>query len=138
MDVLEKAVEIVRERFGEDLLAVILYGSHALGRAHDLSDVNLVTVVQELPPPGRERRHLVGELTRRFLWEAETRLSPVLLTAEEFRQHLAEASPLALGVSEGYRVLYGRAGELDAFYEALRRSYEFDPEVRAWKLREPS
>ena len=43
------------ERWGRDLVSVVLFGSFARGDAHPHSDVDLLLVVENLPRDWRER-----------------------------------------------------------------------------------
>lgn len=95
------ALALVRERFGADLRAVVLAGSHAAGTARAGSDVNLIVVAANVPPHGPDRRALARDLGRAFLWSGHGRLSVELMAPDE-------ASPLEPG---DYRVLAGAGGE---------------------------
>lgn len=50
--------EFLEDRYGSDLKAVILYGSHARGTASEDSDIDLLVVVDDTLDPWRVRRSL--------------------------------------------------------------------------------
>jgi predicted nucleotidyltransferase len=99
--VVAAAAAAVRERFGDDLVALVLAGSHAAGTARRESDVNLVVIARGLPAHGSERRQVIRELSRAFLWAGHGRLSVELMLPEE----VGPAEP------GDYRVLAGAGSE---------------------------
>jgi predicted nucleotidyltransferase len=68
--ILERVLSVARERFGEDLVSAVLFGSFVRGDAHEHSDVDLLLVAENLPDDWRRRGTLelsrVKTLPRRF------------------------------------------------------------------------
>jgi predicted nucleotidyltransferase len=124
VEAVEAALAAVRARFGPDLVAVVLAGSHAAGTARPGSDVNLIVIARGLPPPGPERRQAARELSRAFLWAGHGRLSVELVLPEE----VGPAEP------GEYRVLAGAGTEAVG---RLLPAEQFAREDARWTSRLP-
>ena len=48
-NLLNQAIKALREALGDNLIAVVLYGSRAKGEAHDQSDWDLLLIAENLP-----------------------------------------------------------------------------------------
>ncbi len=123
--VVEAALSALRAALGERLIAVVLAGSHAAGRARPGSDLNLIVVADGLPPPGPGRRGVARLLSRDFLWSGNGRLTVDLLAPDE------------VGAAEpgDYRVLVGAGTEV---VDQLLPPAEFTEEGGLWTSRLPS
>ena len=60
----------------------LLFGSHASGRSHEDSDVDLAVVS---PDFGRDRFE-EGKLLFKLAWQIDPRLSPIPISSESFRK----------------------------------------------------
>ncbi len=72
-----RLVEVLRTAFGDRLVSVVLFGSHARGEARPESDVDIFLVVQDLPESPLDRivavrRPLVGLFRERLAFIAKT------------------------------------------------------------------
>src|ERR1700722_1466168 len=47
---LQRFAAALRERFGDRVSAIVLFGSHARGEAHEESDVDVLVAIDELTP----------------------------------------------------------------------------------------
>jgi len=111
---LGKLVKILEERFGDDLVSLVVYGSVARGEARRDSDVDLLIVVRNLPRSKFARQDLFIEVEEELeedfkRLEAEgyhIDFSPILLTPEE----AARTRPIYLDMVEDAVILYDRGG----------------------------
>src|SRR4051812_39370392 len=60
--VIDKVVQRLRERFGDDLQSVVLYGSYARGSAGVGSDLDMMVIVPSLPREWRDVFAMEDEL----------------------------------------------------------------------------
>ncbi len=72
-----RLVEVLREAFGDRLVSVVLFGSHARGEATPESDVDIFLVIRGLPDSPLDRiteirRPLVGLFRERLAFIAKT------------------------------------------------------------------
>jgi len=106
-EVISEFVEDCMEKFGEDLISVVLFGSVAKGVAERYSDIDLLVVIRGLPP-FNERIPLISEICYRILIEHKVSMSPILLTPEEFDKDVNAGFPLFLGVITGYEAVFDK------------------------------
>jgi predicted nucleotidyltransferase len=95
--------EILRKRLGENLHAVVLYGSVARGTAHAGSDVDLLVVTD-----AESAFDLVGEAAYEvdFATQFRTFLTPIEFSREQLEHCLSAGDPFAERVLEEGKVLY--------------------------------
>jgi hypothetical protein len=113
---LTRYVERLKARFGENLVSVVVFGSHARGEARTESDVDTLIVVRGLPRNRFERyrglRGLAREVSQSF---AET-VAPILLTPEE----AGRVKPYYLGMLSGHVILHDAGGFFARVLQRLR------------------
>ncbi len=129
--VLKELVERLTKAYGDRLVAVVLYGSAAVGDHHGrFSDINILCVLQQVTP--RE----LGESADIFRWWRERgNPSPLLFSLEELRGS-TDCFPIEFhDIRERHRILFGQdvVKDLDidrSFYRA-----EVEHELRSKLLR---
>lgn len=113
-----------KEKFGKDLVSVVLFGSVAKGTAKEYSDIDLLIVAKELPP-FEERIPLISDLCYEMLIKYKVSISPILMTPEEFDKNISAGFPLFLGVIMGYKPIFDKnrfsANLLTKFSNALKK-----------------
>jgi len=123
-EIMKIFTERCRERFGKDLVSIVLFGSHARGTAEKYSDIDLLLVVKDLPT-FNERIPLISEICYQMLIKHKVSISPILMTPEEFKKDIKAGFPLFLGVVIGYKAVFDRdefsTGLLTGFSETLDR-----------------
>lgn len=112
-----RLVETLREAFGERLVSVVLFGSHARGEARPESDVDIFLVVKGLPESPLDR---IVEVRRPLAGRVRERVAFIAKTPEEV---LAGVPSLYLDLALDGRVLYDK-GFFRERQAALRRLIE--------------
>ena len=112
-NILEEFMEECKERFGLDLVSIVLFGSYARGTATKYSDIDLLAVVKNLPRDWRERDMILDDLERYFLKKHHKRIFPILTTPEAIINSVKRGNPLFYGILTGYAILFDR----DDFFE---------------------
>ena len=100
------------ERFGEDLVAVVLFGSYARGETIEGSDLDLFVVVKDLPDGIMERRFLVYDSLTLLRRELKVDISVFEAEPEEIDGAI---TPLLLNIAHDGIVLYDREGAVSSF-----------------------
>ncbi|GAB4365621.1 MAG: hypothetical protein Kow009_02380 [Spirochaetales bacterium] len=117
-----KFVELARKCFGDDLYAILLYGSAARGMYREgISDVNILILYTQATPLqltrfGKE----AGPMIRK------RRITPLLMSREEFL-HSADVFPLEyIDIRNTHRILFGPddTASLDLTMKNLRHQAE--------------
>jgi uncharacterized protein len=97
---LDRAVSELREGLGEDLVAVVLFGSRARGEAHEGSDWDVMVIARRLP--GRTLERAI-RLKRMLPPDHRGEVSLLSKTPEEFMSNLPD---LYLDIALDGMILY--------------------------------
>lgn len=137
MQATKRAEEFARElasRYGDDLVAVVLYGSAARGDYREgISDLNILVLLRTMDPPVLRRG---TELAR--AWAAEGNPPPLMLSEAEWRAS-ADVFPIEYSdMRDAHVVLHGDNpfAELLIDWEHLRLQCEHELKSKQIQLRE--
>lgn len=122
----------VEKVFGEELVSLTLYGSHAADVPEAGNDVSVLIVVRELR---REALLAYRAIAHRY---ARRGISAPPIFTEGFLKESSDVFPLEfLGMTERRRVLFGKdvVGELAITSENLRHQVEFELKGKLLSLR---
>lgn len=92
----------VRERFGEAVIDIRLFGSHARSAAHEASDVDVAVVLEAA---GWEIRREIIDLAADIGLECDLMLSPTVFDRETYERWRDQDRPLTRDIEqEGIRL----------------------------------
>ena len=130
----EKLTESLQQALGDQLLAVVLYGSSAAGDyIEGKSDYNVLLLAKEWRSPDLDALRKLLEK-----WLAAGNPSPLCFTPERFKA-AADVFPMEmLDIIESHRMLYGDDPTQDIKVELthLRHQAEFELRSKLLKLRQ--
>ncbi len=114
--VLTPILEALRNGLGDDLLAVVLFGSRARGEASPESDWDLLVIAENLPDsPWQRQKRILALLPQ----EWQHQVNVLAYTSAEW---FARVTPLALDIAMDGIVLYdGSRALFSARLSALRK-----------------
>jgi predicted nucleotidyltransferase len=101
---LQRFREVLEARLGSALVTLAVFGSQVTGRARPESDLDVLLVVEDLPPSRLQRQGLALDIAHAVSDEFAERVSIIALTPEEART----IKPFYLGFLEGHRLLVDR------------------------------
>jgi len=104
---LDGMVQNLHEELGEQLVAVVVYGSHARRTARPGSDVDLLVVVKGLPRDWRNIHRLEDEWARQG-WRLGKRFQVMLASPEDVEDSVEWAAPLMLEIYDAHQIVFDR------------------------------
>jgi predicted nucleotidyltransferase len=103
--VLDSMVQGLCQEFGQQLVAVVIYGSYARGTATSGSDIDLLAIVRGLPRDWESIHCLEDEWTfkgRRL----GKRFQVMLATPEDVEDSVEYAAPLMLEIHNAHQIIF--------------------------------
>jgi uncharacterized protein len=102
---IKEFVKACKEKFKDNLVSIVLFGSYARGNFKETSDVDLLVIVKDLPESVWERDKLIKETTWEIFLKYNEDLQPILSTPKEIRMAMKNNNPIFFGILLGYKVL---------------------------------
>lgn len=127
-NILKRIVDRIKDKLGEDVLSIVLFGSMTRGDFTESSDIDVLVIARNLPDDWRDRDKILLELAEiRF---DRGRPVHITLTDEyEMNASIDQGAPLLFGLHDANRVVFGR----DGFFEKLMK--RFDDNMKRWGVR---
>jgi len=134
--IIHKLLKLLKEKFGEDLISLAIYGSVARGDNKRDSDIDLFIVVKNLPPTTIERIRIFDSLE--LLLEEDIKemfskgyyvsFSPIMKTPEEAMRF----SPLYMDMTEDAVLIYDKEDFLQNLLQRIRKKLNELGYERIW------
>jgi len=134
--IIHKLLKLLKEKFGEDLISLAIYGSVARGDNKRDSDIDLFIVVKNLPPTTIERIRIFDSLE--LLLEEDIKemfskgyyvsFSPIMKTPEEAMRF----SPLYMDMTEDAVLIYDKENFLQNLLQRIRKKLNELGYERIW------
>ncbi|RMG24139.1 MAG: nucleotidyltransferase domain-containing protein [Methanobacteriota archaeon] len=115
IDIMQPILTGLRQRLGDNLISVVLFGSRARGDEEPTSDWDLLIIARDLPKHFMERYWLIKEALP-VEWRGLT--SILARTPREFE---ATLPPLYLDIAIDGKILYDKNNYVQTRLSALRR-----------------
>jgi predicted nucleotidyltransferase len=109
---IEKLLKLLKERFGDDLISIAIYGSIARGDNRNDSDIDLLIIAKNLPSSITERIKIfdsIENLLEEDINELYSKgyyvfFSPIMKTPEEAKRF----SPIYMDMTEDAIIIYDK------------------------------
>ena len=99
---LARFAHVLRERYGEAVVDIRLFGSHARSDAHEESDVDVAVVLEEA---GWDTRREIIDLATDIGFEHDLMLSPTVFDRKTYERWRVQDRPLTRDIEqEGIRL----------------------------------
>ena len=119
-EIISELTEILKQKFNQDLLAIVLFGSIVKGNFTATSDIDVLVVCENLIKDWRVRDKMTLELTEEIELKYATSIHMVLVSKDEISHSIESVSPLMLEIYEANEVIY----EKDSFFTQLLNDFE--------------
>ncbi|EHP88516.1 nucleotidyltransferase domain-containing protein [Methanotorris formicicus] len=104
--ILNEFLEKCKEKFGDDLISIILFGSYARGSATKYSDVDLLVIANNLPKRRIDRYKVLRNEILHFIFKYGVNISPILIEPRDLSPK--DINPLIYGILTGYKIIYDK------------------------------
>jgi len=125
-----KAKLIVEEMSrNEGIVAIILFGSAAKGKAAEDSDIDLLVVTEG------EMEETLNDLVYKLMFKYNVPVEAIFLTYDDLIINLQAKTTFSFGLLEGYKVMFDRGGVntlLDIKRKGIEDNWIYDEEAGAW------
>ena len=119
-EIISELTEILKQKFNQDLLAIVLFGSIVKGNFTATSDIDVLVVCENLIKDWRVLDKMTLELTEEIELKYATSIHMVLVSKDEISHSIESVSPLMLEIYEANEVIY----EKDSFFTQLLNDFE--------------
>jgi predicted nucleotidyltransferase len=126
---------VAADALGDDVAAVVLYGSYATGQETEYSDIDLLIVVERQFASWRERRQCEIALRKAF-YRRVGQVSPVVLSVNDLQRALDGYYPLILDILETGWVLLDKGcfADVRARFDELKHGALRRAADRHWQV----
>ncbi|MDP2765836.1 MAG: nucleotidyltransferase domain-containing protein [Candidatus Methanoperedens sp.] len=116
---ISELTSVLKQKFNEDLLAIVLFGSIVKGSFTSTSDIDVLVVCQTLIKDWRARDKMTLELTEDIELKYATSIHMALVSKDEISHAIDSVSPLMLEIYEANEIIY----EKDNFFTQLLNNF---------------
>lgn len=103
-ETLQMFINSSKKVFGNNLKAIVLFGSHASGMARKYSDYDLLIIAENLPSDWRKRDNIVLELDRHGISDI------LLYTEKEMEDSINSVNPIMMSIFDHrIKILHGKS-----------------------------
>ena len=135
--VLDEFLKKCKEKFGDDLISIILFGSYARETATKYSDVDLLVIAKNLPKRRIDRHKVLRDIVLEFIYRYGINISPILIEPRDLSPK--DINPLICGILTGYKIIYDKNNFWKNYLERIKPVIKrikpvFIDEEKEWKI----
>jgi predicted nucleotidyltransferase len=127
-NILKQIVDRIKNRLGDGVLSLVLFGSMTRGDFTDSSDIDVLVIARNLPDDWWDRDKIVLELAE-IGYDHRRAVHSTLTDEYEMKASIDQGAPLVFGLHDANRVVFGR----DGFFEKLMK--RFDDNMKRWGVK---
>ena len=137
-EIISELISILKQKFNQDLLAIVLFGSIVKGNYTTTSDIDVLVVCENLIKDWRARDKMTLELTEEIELKYATSIHMALVSKKEISHSIESVSPLMLEIYETNEVIYEKENFftqlLSNFGKNLKNLHAIKIEKGVWKI----
>ena len=137
-EIISELTEILKQKFNQDLLAIVLFGSIVKGNFTATSDIDVLVVCENLIKDWRVLDKMTLELTEEIELKYATSIHMALVSRDEISHAIESVSPLMLEIYEANEVIYEKENLftqlLSNFGNNLKNLHAIKIEKGVWKI----
>ena len=135
--VLDEFLKKCKEKFGDNLISIILFGSYARETATEYSDVDLLVIAKNLPKRRIDRHKVLRDIVLEFIYRYGINISPILIEPRDLSPK--DINPLICGILTGYKIIYDKNNFWKNYLERIKPVIKrikpvFIDEEKEWKI----
>jgi predicted nucleotidyltransferase len=135
--VLDEFLQKCKQKFGDDLISIILFGSYARKTATEYSDVDLLVIAENLPKRRIDRHKVLRNIVLEFIYKYGINISPILIEPRDLSPK--DINPLICGILTGYKIIYDKNNFWKNYLERIKPVIKrikpvFIDEEKEWKI----
>lgn len=137
--ILNKIVQDLKLRFQENLVSIILFGSHARAQSKKYSDIDLLVILNEINLSSTAKSELEFELSWAWQEKFNIKIDLLLLSRQDALDNFSVPSPLFSTLALGVKIYYDKdeffARHYNSFLQQLKnQKYYYTDSVTTWDL----
>jgi len=137
--ILNKVVQDLKSKFKENLVSIILFGSHARAQSKKYSDIDLLVILDELNLSPLEKSELEFELSWAWQEKVNLKIDLLILSRQDALDNFKVHSPLFSTLALGVKVYYDKDEffliNFSSFLNRLKtQKYYYTDSVTTWDL----
>ncbi|TRZ90108.1 MAG: nucleotidyltransferase domain-containing protein [Methanosarcinales archaeon] len=137
-ELINELIIVVKKKFKQDLLSVVLFGSKVKGTSTATSDLDVLVVSNSVMKDWRERDELVLNLTEDIELKYTTPIHMILVNKDEISNAIESVYPLMLEIYESNEIVYDKENFfkkiLEDFNKNIHRWHAEKIEEGVWKI----
>lgn len=123
---ISELTNVLKQKFNNDLLSIVLFGSIVKGNFTSTSDIDVLVVCEAPPKDWRARDKMILELTEDIELKYSTPIHMTLVSKDEISHAIESVYPLMLEIYEANEIVYD---EDNFFKQSLKH---FEKNIHRW------
>ncbi len=119
-------ITVIKKKFKQDLLSVVLFGSKVKGTSTATSDIDVLVVSNSLMNDWRARDKLILDLTEDLKLKYATPIHMILVNKDEISNAIESVYPLMLEIYEANEIIYDK----ENFFKKILA--DFEKNIHRW------
>ena len=122
-------INVLKQKFNENLLSIVLFGSIVKGNFTSTSDIDVLVVCEAPIKDLRARDKMILELTEDIELKYSTPIHMTLVSKDEISHAIESVYPLMLEIYEANEIIYDK----DNFFKQLLK--DFGKNIHRWRAK---